>query len=156
MIEAATPTDIALFGRFISYNPTAGARGVKLVVEGSIHAMVCYDSWTPASVQLHVYVPVPKSMSRTFIREALSYPFVQCGREVLVGVTPGDNAAALQFNRRIGFVEKYRIRDGWDSGVDVVIQELRKGDCKWLRSRATLQSAGAIRPTSHRPEVVNG
>lgn len=156
MIVAATPADIAFFGQLINYAPAAGARGIKLVVDNEIHAMVVYDNWTPAAVQMHVCIANHRHFNRAFIREALLYPFEQCGRELLVGVTPGDNTAALDFNRRIGFVEKYRIRDGWKSGVDMVVQELRKGDCKWLRPRATVQPAGAIRPTSHLPEVVNG
>lgn len=156
MILAATPEDIMAFGVRIQYRPTMGARGVKLVLDGMIRAMVAYDSWTPASVQMHVFVEHPRYMSRAFIRECLSYPFVQCDRELVVGVTPGDNDAALSFNRRIGFVEKYRIVDGWSPGVDLVLQEMRRGDCKWLRPYGTVRSAGASRPTSHRLEVVNG
>lgn len=156
MILAATPADIELFGRLIHYRPTSGARGIKKVVDGEIHAMVAYDSWTMSAVQMHVYIPVPKSFGREFIREALEYPFIQCDRSLLIGATPGDNAAALDFNRRIGFVETYRIRNGWDEGVDMVVQELHKRDCKWLRKRGSVPVAGASRPTSHRLEVVNG
>lgn len=156
MILAATPQDIEVFGRLVQYRPTSGARGIKLVLEDDVQAMVAYDSWTPSSVQMHIWVGDPKLFSRKFICEALAYPFIQCDRELAVGVTPGDNHAALDFNRRIGFVEKYRIVDGWESGVDLVLQELRRGDCKWLRNYARLPTAGAARPTSHRPEVVNG
>lgn len=146
MILPCTEADLVQFGRMVQYSPTMDARGIKLVVDGKIRAMVAYDHWTPNAVQLHIYVADKKAFSRTFIREALRYPFMQAGRELLVGVTPSDNDEALEFNRRIGFVEKYRILNGWDYGVDMVVQELRKSDCKWLAECGRLPSAGASGP----------
>lgn len=156
MILPATPAEIVEFGRFIQYAPTADARGIKLVVDGLIRAMVAYDHWTPNAVQLHVFVSDKKTFSRAFVREALRYPFVQADRKLLIGVTPSDNEEALEFNRRIGFVQKYRILNGWDDGIDMVVQELHRGDCKWLRDRATLPAAGATRPTSRSLRMANG
>lgn len=156
MILPCTMADLKLFGQMVQYSPTTDATGIKLVADGKITAMVAYDHWTPNAVQLHICITDPKSFSRSFVREALAYPFVQAGRSLLVGVTPSDNEEALEFNRRIGFLEKYRIKDGWEDGVDMVVQELRKSDCKWLRNCGRLPIAGALRPTSRSLRMANG
>lgn len=156
MILPCSKLDLVLFGQMVQYSPTNDATGIKLVADGKITAMVAYDHWTPNAVQLHICITDPKSFSRSFIREALAYPFVQAGRELLIGVTPSDNEEALEFNRRIGFVQKYRILNGWEDGVDMVVQELRKSDCKWLGKYGRLPTAGALRPTSRSLRMANG
>ena len=94
--------------------------------------MAGYDYWTPNAVQMHIWIKHPEAyLSKEFIQEGFGYPF-NSGRNLVIGVTPGDNARALTFNRKLGFVEKYRIKDGWSLGTDMVIQELRREDCRWL------------------------
>jgi hypothetical protein len=46
-------------------------------------------------------------------------------RTLAIGVTPGDNTASLKLQHALGFVEKYRIVDGWARGIDMVISEKR-------------------------------
>lgn len=125
------------FLRAISYSPTGHFKGiVQLNSDYEIVAAVGYDQWTPNSVQLHVWIPRPKEISRKFIQEGFRYPFDYKG--LVIGLTPGNNAAALSFNRRVGFKEVYRMKDAWDVGVDVVVQEMRREDCRWLRRKHEL------------------
>ena len=42
------------------------------------------------------------------------------------------NQKALEFNKKIGFTEDYRIKDGYGKGVDMIILTMRKSDCRWL------------------------
>lgn len=132
MIQAANATDVEQFMKATSYRPTEDFKGVKLVREGELVAMAGYDFWTPNAVQMHIWIPKKSGFTREFIREGLRYPFQIGNRKLIVGVTPGDNLLALEFNRRIGFVQKYRVKDGWSDGVDMVLQELRREDCRWL------------------------
>jgi ribosomal protein S18 acetylase RimI-like enzyme len=55
------------------------------------------------------------------------------GRKVIIGRTPSDNEKALKFNRHMGFEEIARIPDAYEEGIDCVITQLRKDNCKWLR-----------------------
>lgn len=132
MIEAANDADIQLFIEATSYKPTAQFKAIVLKVGGEIHAMAGYDFWTPNAVQMHIWIKHPEAyLSREFIQEGFGYPFGS-GRNLVIGVTPGDNERALAFNQKIGFVEKYRIKDGWSLGTDMVIQEMRRENCRWL------------------------
>lgn len=134
MISATNVDDAKFFYAKTSYVPTLGFNGIKQTDRaGNIQVMVGLDFWTPNSVQIHIYIANPKHLTRKFIREVFNYIFVTCQRGLVVGITPSDNAAALELNRRIGFKQTYRVVDGWISGVDMVLQEMRVNDCKWLR-----------------------
>lgn len=122
------------FLRNISYAPTSGFKGmVQLNDYMEIVAAVGFDNWTRNSVQLHVWIPRPKELVRKFIQEVFNYSFVTARKGLVVGLTPSNNAAALHFNKKIGFKEVYRMKDAWDVGADVVVQEMRKENCRWLR-----------------------
>lgn len=131
-ITAMTVVDCCLFSALLKQDITPGFKGVKLVDGDLIEAMTGYDLWSPNSVQMHIWVKAGHSLTRNFIRECFRYPFVQCGKGIVIGVTVGNNVAALELNRRIGFVVKYRVKDGWELGTDLVIQELRREECRWL------------------------
>lgn len=135
MIRAATLAEMrAIFG-ILEYAASANACGVVFCDVRSVKAFVGYDCWTPNSVQMHIWVAEGVSLPRKFVREAFRYPFEQCGRGLVIGLTPGYNSAALEFNRRIGFREAYRVPDGWSLGTDVVIQEMRRDECRWISQR---------------------
>jgi hypothetical protein len=138
MIEATNADDLAEFMSATSYVPTQNFKGIKLTtVDGELRAMVGYDFWTHNAVQMHIWIKHPEAyLDREFIQEAFSYPFNN-GRNLVIGVTPGDNKRALEFNRKIGFVETYRVKDGWSLGTDMVIQEMRLDQCRWLPRRIT-------------------
>jgi len=134
MIVALNLPEKSQFLKAISYSPTGGFRAIGQVTDGIVEAAVGYDHWTPNSVQMHIWIPHPESVSRKFFQEGFRYPFLTCGRGLVIGITPSNNAPALHFNRRVGFTEVYRMRDGWEPGVDFVVQEMRKENCRWLRS----------------------
>jgi RimJ/RimL family protein N-acetyltransferase len=136
VIEAANDADIQLFIEATSYNPTSQFKAIVMKVDGEIQAMTGYDYWTPNAVQMHIWIKHPEAyLSKEFIQESFGYPF-SSGRNLVIGVTPGDNERALSFNQKIGFKEKYRIKDGWSLGTDMVIQEMRLDECRWLSRRS--------------------
>jgi hypothetical protein len=72
-------------------------------------------------------------ITRAFIRACLEYLFVENKKELAIGLTPCDNAEALDFNARIGFRVISKIPDAWQPGTSVVIQTLRHDECIWLK-----------------------
>jgi hypothetical protein len=106
---------------------------MKQIRHGKIYGFVGYDHWTENAVEMHIWLQGKHALTRKLLREAFTFPFVTCNKGVVIGVTPGNNASALEFNRSVGFKETYRIRDGWSLGTDMVIQEMRRDECRWLR-----------------------
>jgi L-amino acid N-acyltransferase YncA len=100
---------------------------------GRTRGMVGYCGWTENSVQMHMAVTAP-SVWRALLRPSLEYPFAQVGVGVCLGIIPSSNVKSLRFAGAVGFEEKYRIRDGWDVGEDLVLLEMRKEDCRFLLS----------------------
>lgn len=98
---------------------------------GAIRGMVGYQDWMPNSVKLHMAADTP-IVWRSLLRPALSYPFLEVGVGLCVGIIPDHKHKSLDFVRAVGFREGYRQPNGWAKGVDVVVMELRREDCRWL------------------------
>ena len=103
-------------------------------IHGRIMGMIGYDGWTLNAVQMHICLEDPNCFFR-LVRPAFSYPFEEVRLGMVLGITPSDNRHSLEFNKRMGFRETYRIKDGWSPGVDMVVQEMLKDECRWLKRR---------------------
>jgi RimJ/RimL family protein N-acetyltransferase len=118
----------------IEGHPSASFRAIEAITpEGQILAMVGYDGWTETMAEVSVAVDDPKAfMSRGFLRAAFSYPFNEADKEILIARVRSDNARSLRLQRGLGFREVHRIRDGFGRGVDFVVMELRRHECRWI------------------------
>jgi hypothetical protein len=98
---------------------------------GVIRGMVGYDCWTKNSCETHMAVDSP-IVWRSLVTPAFHYPLEQIGVGILLAIIPAWNARSLQLVRRFGFRETYRVKDGYDVGVDNILFEMRRGECRWL------------------------
>lgn len=113
---------------------TEGTQGFVAVDEhGEIHAGVLFDEWTHTACRGHIAIENPFVLRHGFLESAFQYVFDFCKRKMMLGVTPSDNAEALRFNRKCGWREIYRIKDGFNEGVDLVVQQMNREECRWLR-----------------------
>lgn len=129
MICAATPSEIAWVCARLPIPYSASMRGVKN--EG---AMVVYDSWTPNAVQAHIYSSGPAHLlNRKFLTEVFTYPFIQCDKGIVFTITPANASESLAVSRALGFREMYRQKDGWAVGIDMIVKEMRRDECRYLR-----------------------
>jgi len=99
---------------------------------GEYCAAVVFDSFTETSCCCHIVVENPLVIRHGFLQTAAMAVFIHGGRHVVIGITPSDNEKALRFNRKVGWQELYRVRDGYAFGVDLVVQEMRRETCRWL------------------------
>lgn len=113
----------------LSYIPTRNVRGL-----GNGTASILYDAWTPNSVCVHSHIPEPRFLTRGFLTNMFRYPFSNV--DWVIGVTPGDNAKALAFNKRIGLREVYRLPEGFAKGIDTVYQVMHHSTCSYWRRPA--------------------
>lgn len=117
--------------------------GIVMYRDGDLVAGILLESWSHNSVTIHIRVDDPLVFKHRFAEECFNYIFVTCERGVLIGITPSNNEQALKFNRHIGLKEIYRIRDGYDVGIDYVVQELRKEDCRYIEHGQEVNSEAA-------------
>lgn len=99
---------------------------------GDYAAAVVADSFTATACAVHIVVANPFVLKHGFLHAAARMLFVNAKRHVIVGMTPANNEKAMRFNKRIGWQEIYRVRDGFEFGVDMVMFEMRREQCRWL------------------------
>lgn len=92
---------------------------------------VAFDSWSHNSCLAHISIRDPR-VTRRLIRAGCDFVFHYADCGVMTGLTPANNERALRLNRGIGLLEVYRIREGYAKGIDYVLQEMRRKDCRWI------------------------
>ena len=109
-------------------------RGITAVDSNGQAAAICVmDSWSYNSCILHIWIKNPMVLRRGFAEEVFKFVFSEeSGRTKVLGITPADNQQALKFNKHIGFREIFRIPDGFKQGIDFVVQELNKSECRYI------------------------
>lgn len=133
-IRATTPDETDKIAELMGYAPGRSTRGIVFLAEESACAAVFFDHWTAASAEAHVYAPSLKHLfSPNFLHAIFDYAFNQAQRKMLVTATPANQKGSLAVSGWLGFYEIFRIRDGWDTGVDMVLKELRREDCRFIQ-----------------------
>jgi hypothetical protein len=113
-------------------------RGMKGVNgHGEIVCMAGFDQWTPNSCMTHLWIRRPGDLTRKFIVEVFRYLFLTCNLGVIYGLTPKSNAAALGFNEKLGWDAVLTVKDGYAVGVDLVLQVMRREDCRWIKGETS-------------------
>lgn len=130
---AATAEDFGWLVERTQCATTAGFRAIKAVDGGGrIRGMVGYDGWTENAVQAHMAVDTPVAW-RALIPACFEYPFREAGKGVLLGIIPAHNTRSWRMARRLGFRFAHAVRDGWARGDDLLVLELRREDCRFLK-----------------------
>lgn len=132
-VRAAHPSHFEWLRQHTGCLVTPDFRAVEAVDEdGRIKGMVGYCNWTPNSVQAHVAVDSPGSCRRLLV-SAFAYPFIECNRGVMIGLISARNGRSARLATSLGFREVYRIRDGLAVGVDQILMELRREECRFIQ-----------------------
>ncbi len=108
------------------------AVGIGVERDGEIQGAVVFHEFNGASIRIHVVSNKSASwITREWLHVIFSYAFDQCKVKRVTGFTPEVNAHALQFNKRIGFVEEARLKDAEPTG-DVVVLKMTRDNCRWI------------------------
>jgi len=111
--------------------------------KGKILGVCVCDTWTYNSVQLHIAIDNPIVLKNGRLqKEVFDYIFNHSGRGIALGLVPAGNEKAIRFDKKLGFVEIFRIKDGYEEGQDMVVLEMRKEDCRWIKQPEKLKIVG--------------
>ena len=58
-----------------------------------------------------------------------------------LGAVIGTNQEALDLDLHLGFRQIAVLRDHWAVGVDTVLLEMRREDCRWIRKTCKMEAA---------------
>lgn len=85
---------------------------------------------------MHIAIDDPSVITRTFVKAVMEYPFIQCDLTEVLALVDSANEKALNFDKRIGFQEVYRLEGAGAVGEDLILLRLRREECKWIRSES--------------------
>lgn len=92
-----------------------------------------YTSFLGKTCQIHVVNFNKKYTPRKLLWAAFDYPFNQAGVETLIGIVNSKNELAMKYDQNLGFKEVYRFEGVHDEGGDVVVFEMKKQDCRFIK-----------------------
>jgi len=122
---------------------TDDINGISCYRDDKLIGVVGLESWSYNSVTIHLAIEDPMSLRHGYPEEVFKYIFVDCDKGVVIGITPSNNPKALRFNKHIGLTEIYRIADGYDVGIDYVVQEFRKENCRYIEHGQEIRTNAA-------------
>jgi RimJ/RimL family protein N-acetyltransferase len=135
IVQAAPPLHFPWIAERTGCALSPSFRAIEAVDEKHrIRGMVGFDHWMGNSAEMHIALDAPAAL-RALLQPAFDYLFNQAGKDVAIGIVPAHNAKALAFDKRIGFRELCRIKDGWAKGDDVVVLEMRREECRFLQEK---------------------
>lgn len=102
----------------------------RVNAEGDLIGVVGFDGYNGASVMMHC-AGEGNWVSRRLLWAAFDYPFrlMQCN--VVLGLVPSGNHAALKLNRHLGFQLAAVLHGAHPDGAMLVLT-MRREDCRYL------------------------
>ena len=110
---------------------TAGIMAIDVDTNTTVGGCIM-DNFTSNSVQCHFMVTSPMVLKHGFLEECFDFVFNHIDRKFIYGMVPSDNEKALRLNAHMGFTEVLRLPEAFRDGVDYVVMQLRREDCKYL------------------------
>lgn len=136
--------DVMVVWRFVSaqtgipLSHTAKALGLLDRPGGDLQVGVIYEQCNGVNLWMHTAIAPGVHLPRGFVRYCFAYPFDEIGVQRITGWVEASNAAALEFDRRLGFRVEARLAGAATDGGDVLLHVMRREDCRPLRwGRAT-------------------
>jgi RimJ/RimL family protein N-acetyltransferase len=117
------------FGVVEAIEDLRGAEGPARIL-----GQVAFDGWMPGSVVIHVAIDEPIAVRR-LAPLCFGMVFNVFRRGVIIAPIMSTNARSLKFAKNLGFREAFRGRDWYAAGVDMVILEMRRPDCRWVTKK---------------------
>lgn len=124
-----------IMGREIYVTPSGDLQAIFWVNEktNEIEWVVGYTGFLGKTCQMHVVNLSKKTTPRKLIWAAFHYPFVMCGLETVFGVLNSNNAHAVDYDKKLGFKEVNRFPGVHDDGGDIVLLQMNRSDCRWVK-----------------------
>ena len=92
-----------------------------------------FTAFVGKTCQIHVVNFNKKYTPRKLLWATFDYPFRQLGLESLIGIVNSNNEQAMKYDQNLGFKEVHRFAGLHDDGGDIVVFELKKDECRFIK-----------------------
>jgi len=103
--------------------------------KNKIEWVIGYTAFIGKTCQMHMVNLKGGYTPKSLLFGAFDYPFNNCGLEKTFGIVNSLNIKAMEYDRKLGFKEAVRFAGMHEDGGDLVVFEMNKSDCRWIRER---------------------
>ena len=103
-----------------------------VVDKGEVIAGVVVNNFNGANATCHIAITRHTKLIIPLFRAVCDYAFNHCKLKRLTGMVPSNEPHILAFDKHLGFVEEFVMKDG-APGADMHVLVLWPTDCRWLR-----------------------
>lgn len=104
------------------------------VVEGELVGVIGFNNFNGASCHIHMAGDGTRWMSRGLLETAARYVFIGRKLEMMFGLVPSGNVAALEQDLRMGFTQLIEIPGAHPDGSLHILQ-MTRAQCRWLKRK---------------------
>jgi hypothetical protein len=104
------------------------------VVDGKLIGVIGFNNFNGASCHIHMAGDGGRWMSRAMLETAARYVFYSCKLEMMFGLVPSGNKAALEQDLRMGFTQLIAIPHAHPDGALHILQ-MTRAQCRWLKRK---------------------
>ena len=100
-----------------------------------IEWVIGYTAFIGKTCQMHMVNLKGGYTPKGLLFGAFDYPFNFLGLEKTFGIVNSQNTKAMEYDKKLGFKEAIRFPGMHCDGGDLVVFEMNKADCRWIRER---------------------
>ena len=100
-----------------------------------IEWVIGYTAFIGKTCQMHMVNLKGGYTPKQLLKSAFEYPFNHCNLEKVFGIVNSKNTKAMEYDQKLGFKEAHRFAGVHDDGGDIVVFEMDKADCRWIKER---------------------
>lgn len=101
-------------------------------VNNEVAAGVVINNFNGVNATAHIAISKRTKLIIPLFRVVAHYAFKQCGLKRLTGMVPTNEPDTIAFDKKLGFVEEFVMKDG-APGADMMILVLWPKNCRWLQ-----------------------
>jgi hypothetical protein len=100
-----------------------------------IEWVIGYTAFIGKTCQMHMVNLKGGYTPKELLKSAFDYPFNKCGLKKVFGIVNSKNTKAMEYDQKLGFTEVKRFVEMHDDDGDLVVFEMNKADCRWIKER---------------------
>ena len=95
-------------------------------------AVVIYNAVDEKNCGISIASSSPKWASKSVLKAAFGFPFIQLGLNRVTGTIKASNKKAIRNAERLGFTLEGELKQYYENGESAMIYGLTKDNCRWL------------------------
>lgn len=116
----------------VKFDPMMARWISNIGTDGKLLGVVVLDRFSPWNCELSAASVSPKTWSKAMLKAVFKYCFTDLNLCRVTAVVEDGNITALEFDKRLGFVQEARLKDWYGEGKDGIALRMLRAECRWI------------------------